>query len=312
MSTHKNKLWIEKYRPKTLDDYLFHDNQLKKSVARWIEEDKIIPNLLLSGVQGTGKTTLAKILISALGVQAYDVLVINASDENNVDTIREKIISFATTLPIGEFKVFLLEEADYISQAGQGILRNLMEQASNTARFILTCNYNNKIIPPIRSRCQHYDFRPTDREEVMALATRILAREKVKFNFDDLENYVAIGYPDIRKIINLLQQNVHEGLLTGLEETRQDGDYKFKLLPLIEKDDWFAARKLLCANVANEEWGEVYRFLYENIDKCPKFLPDSEKWEEAIIIIAEHLYQDSLVSDREINAASMLIQLARL
>ncbi len=305
-----HKLWVEKYRPQQIEDYIFQDDVQKMDFLKMIK-NKSIPHLLLSGVQGAGKTTIAKILINECGISDTDVMIINASDENSVDVIREKIKSFVTTFALGDFKIVLLEEADYISAAGQAVLRVIMEQYADVARFILTCNYENKIIPAVKSRCQHYRFKASDKNDIAEYVASILIQEKVKFDLDLVDKYVDVGYPDVRKIVNLLQQNCHDGALRAPKQSSEAGDYKFELLNLIELDNWVDARTLACAQVATEEWEDVYRFFYENLHKAPKFT-DKSKWEEGIIIIAEHLYKHSICSDAEINAAAMFIRLGQV
>lgn len=307
--TSKHALWVEKYRPIKLEQYVFHDETQKAAITKMMS-DGTIPHLLFSGVQGSGKTTLSKIIPIHLGIDENDVLTINASDERSVDTIRDKIKSFVTTFAMSEFKIVQLEEADYITPVGQAALRQVMEEYSDNARFILTCNYENKIIPAIKSRCQQFRFKAPNRDEVTEFAATILIKEKIKFDIEDLDAYIAVGYPDIRKIINLLQQNSIDGELRGAQSGAESGDYKFELLDLITKDDWNAARKLCCENVASEEWEEVYRFLYDNLGKSKKFKAQ-DKWEAGIVVIAEHLYKHSIVADPEINAAAMFIRLTQ-
>lgn len=308
MTTHK--LWVEKYRPTTLDDYVFHDAKQRAAFERFCS-DKTIPHLLLSGVQGSGKTTIAQILINAMGLEDSDVMTINASDENSVDVMRDKIKGFISTFAMGDFKIVHLEEADYLSLNAQGVLRPFMETFADQARFILTCNYENKIIPPIKSRCQQHRFKAGDRNEITMYAAKILQAEDIKVNLELLDRYIAVGYPDIRKIVNMLQQNSADGVLTDLNSDSEAGDYKFELLDLIEADNWQGARAVVCANVATEEWEDVYRFLYENLDKSTKF-KKLETWQAGIVIVAEHLYKHGLSADPEINAASMFIQLGML
>lgn len=310
MDLNKHKLWVEKYRPQSLGEYTFHDDSQRKTVEQFVE-DRTIPHLLFSGVQGTGKTALALVLIKELDVETTDVLTINASDENSVDVMRDKIKSFVSTFAMGDFKIVHLEEADYITPNGQAVLRRMMEEYADSARFILTCNYENKIIPAVKSRCQHFRFKKHNVDEVTETVAKILLQEKTKFDLDLLDKYVRSGYPDIRKIINLLQQNSHGGTLMPLTSDGEANDYKFELLDLIERDDWFQARKLTCGQVAAEEWEDVFRFLYENIDKAPKFATQS-KWEEAIVTIADHLHRHALVADPEINASAMFIRLSQL
>lgn len=303
-------LWVEKYRPKTIDQYIFHDPGQKAAVMRMVR-DKTIPQLLFSGVQGSGKTTLAQILIRAMGLDEMDVLTINASDDRGIDAFRSKIKNFAMSMAMGKFKIIHLEEADQLTPDAQSALKRFMEETSEYVRFILTCNHVSKILPPIRSRCQEYFFRGSDANDITEYVLNILVQESVKFDLDLLDKYVANGYPDVRKIVNLIEGNVVDGVLQAPAHTGQTGDYKFKLLDLIEAGKWNDARKLVCATVTADEWENVYRFLYENLFRAAKFT-DKDKWEEAIIVIAEHLYKNTIVADPEINAAAMFIRLGQL
>ena len=293
-----------------ISEYIFHDKNQKLAVSKMIAE-RSIPHLLFSGVAGSGKTCLAQILINEIGVDEMDVLTLNASDENSVDVIRDKIKNFIITYSMGPFKVIHLSEADYISPQGQGIMRHMMEEYADAARFILTCNYENKIIPAIKSRCQHFRFKAADKDDIAEYIVGILASERVKFDLPLIDKYIAIGYPDIRKIVNLLQQNSSDGVLQQPLTSGETSDYKFKLIELLESDDWQEIRKLICENVVAEEWEDVYRFLYENLDKAPKFSVQN-KWEEGIVVVADHLYKHTLVADPEINAAAMFIRLTQL
>lgn len=303
-------LWVEKYRPTTLDEYVFHDDKQQQAFSTMVEK-RSIPHLLLSGVQGTGKTTIARILINQCGVDDTDVLIINASDENSIDVIRDKIKGFITTYAMGDYKIVLLEEADYITPNGQAALRFIMEQYADVARFILTCNYENKVIPSVRSRCQHFRFKAADKDRVSEYLATILISEKVKFDLLTLDKYVSVGYPDIRKIVNLAQQHSHDGVLQKLSSQGEAGDYKFELVDLIQLDKWTKIRELVCENVVGEEWEELYRFIYENLHRAPKF-QNQDRWEEGIVIVADHLYKHTLSADPEINAAAMFIKLGQL
>lgn len=303
-------LWVEKYRPRKIEDYIFHDTRQEAAIKAMIAE-KTIPHLLFTGSPGSGKTTLAQILIQSMSLPEFDVLTINASDENSVDVMRDKIKNFILTSAMGDFKIVHLEEADYITPAGQGIMRRLMEDYADVARFILTGNYEHKITPAIKSRCQHYHFKASDVNDIAEYLIGILAAERIQFNLDVLDKYIASAYPDIRAILQLVQQNTINGTLQPPATTATTGDYKFQLLDLIERDKWQQARSVTCGNVMPDEWEDVYRFMYENISKSPK-MEDISKWEEAIIIIAEHLYKHSSVSDPEINAAAMFIRLGQL
>jgi len=306
----KHNLWCEKYRPTKLEDYVFHNKAHKTSFYQMVE-DKTIPHLLLSGVQGSGKTTIAQILVNEIVTDESDIRIINASDENSVDDMRDKIKHFISTFPMGEFKVVLLEEADYLSLSAQAVLRKYMEDEASSARFILTCNYDNKIIPAIKSRSQQFRFKAADKNGITEFAAKILISENIEFDLDRLDKYISVGYPDIRKIINLLQQNSLSGSLLNHATEIEAGDYKFKLLDFIGNDNWQDARLLLCANVPAEEWESVYRFLYENIGKSPKF-SQQDKYYSAILVIAEFLYKNSICADPEINAAGMLISLSQI
>lgn len=306
----KHALWCERYRPQVIDDYIFHDANQKAAVMRMIEE-KSIPQLLFSGVQGSGKTTLAQILIRAMELDETDVLTINASDDRGIDTFRNTIKNFSMSMSMGGFKIVHLEEADMLTPQAQAALKRFMEETSEYVRFILTCNHVSKIIAPIRSRCQEFFFRAADKNDIAEYLIRILASECVKFDLDLLDKYVAHGYPDVRKIVNMLQQHTSQGVLKSPSSSEESGDWKFKLIELLETNKWVDARKLVCATVTSDEWENVYRFLYENLNRAPKF-SNKEKWEEAIIVIAEHLYKHTIVADPEINAAAMFIRLGQL
>ena len=302
------ELWVEKYRPKSLDGYVFRDDHQKKQAQSWIK-DKSIPHLLFSGAAGIGKTTMAKILINELEIPEYDVLEINASRTNSVDAVRDKITNFVMMIPFGPFKVVLLDEADYLSPNAQAALRGVMEEYHNTARFILTCNYPNRIIPALHSRCQGYHIERIDQTEFTARVATILVEEKVDVDLETLDLYVKSTYPDLRKCINMVQQNVSEGKLhapsKGDEGTQ---DWKFDMVELFKSGKITEARQLLCGKLKAEEMEEVYRWLYDNL----AIFGEEDKQDTAVLIIKQGLVDHTLVADPEINLAAVLIKLARL
>ena len=302
------ELWVEKYRPKQLEEYVFKDVAQKRQVETWVKE-KSIPHLLLSGSAGIGKTTLAKVLINELGIERYDVLEINASRENNVETVRDKIINFVQMIPFGPFKIVLLDEADYLTPNAQAILRGVMETYSNHSRFILTCNYPNRIIPAIHSRCQGFHVERTDQTEFTARVATILVEENIEFELDSLDSFVKITYPDLRKCINLVQQNCHDGKLHLPTTTADSSDYKIEMVDLFKKGKIREARTLLCGKVRPEEIEEIYTWMYQNIDL---FGDSEEQKDSAVLIIKQGLVDHALIADPEINLAAVLIKLARL
>jgi replication factor C small subunit len=303
------KLWTELYRPNTIEEYVFKDEAQKRQVKSWVKE-RSIPHLLFSGAAGIGKTTLAKVLLHELGIEEYDVLEINASRENNVETVRDKIINFVQMIPFGPFKVVLLDEADYMTPNAQAILRGVMETYSSTSRFILTCNYPNKIIPALHSRCQGFHVEKTDQTEYTARVATILVTENVEFDLDTLDTYVKVAYPDLRKCINLVQQNVSDGVLLSPTIGGSDSsDYKIEMVELFKAGKIRAARELLCSRAQAEEMESIFRWLYENLEL---FGDTEEKKDSALLIIKQGLVDHTLVADAEINLAAVLVKLARL
>jgi replication factor C small subunit len=302
------ELWVEKYRPKTVDGYVFRDDHQRKQIATWIK-DKSIPHLLLSGSAGIGKTTLAKILIQELGIEDYDVLELNASRTNSVDDVRDKITNFVSMIPFGIFKVVLLDEADYLSPNAQAALRGVMEEYHETARFILTCNYRNKIIPAIQSRCQGFHVERTDQTEFTARVATILVDENIEFDLDTLDIYVKLTYPDLRKCINLVQQNIQEAILNLPNRSDAGGaDWKFDMIDLFKAGKITEARKMLCGKIRSEEMEEVYRWIYDNLE----IFGAEENQDKAILILKQGLVDHALVVDPEINLAATLVRLAKL
>jgi DNA polymerase III delta prime subunit len=303
------ELWTEKYRPRDIDGYVFRDQAQKDQVAGWIKGGSI-PHLLFSGAPGVGKTTLAKILINQLSIDSYDVLEINASRENSVDTIRDKITGFVQTMPFGEFKVVLLDEADYISPNGQAALRGVMETYHASARFILTCNYPNRIIPALHSRCQGFHIERVDVTEFTARMATVLVTESIEFDLDTLDSYVKATYPDLRKCLNMCQMNSTEGQLTAPNGDEGGAkDWKLDAVNLFKAGKITEARKLMCASVRPEEMEDVFRWMYDNLELWSKA---PERQDQAIVIIRNGLINVPMVADQEINLSATLIELSGL
>ena len=302
------ELWVEKYRPSKVQGYVFRDEAQKKQVMQWIK-DQSIPHLLFSGNAGIGKTTLARILFNELDINDLDIMEINASRENNADTIRDKITNFVQMIPFGAFKIVLLDEADYLTPHAQAILRGVMEEYHTTARFILTCNYPNRIIPAIHSRCQGFHIAKVDQTEFTARVAEILISEEIDFDINMLDTYVKATYPDLRKCINTVQMNSQDGKLAKPHEADcGEADWKLDMVELFKAGKISEARKLLCGSVRPEEMEDIFRWLYDNIE----LFGDEEKQNSAVLTIKQGLVDHTLVVDPEINLAATLIRLARL
>lgn len=303
------KMWTEVYRPNNVDEYVFRDESQREQVKAWIAAGSI-PHLLFSGAPGVGKTTLAKILIHQLGIDDYDVLEINASRENSVEIIRDKITGFVQTMPFGAFKVVLLDEADYMSPHGQAALRGVMEMYHETARFILTCNYPHKIIPALHSRCQGFHIEKIDATEFTARAATILVTEGVEFDLDTLDTYVRSTYPDLRKCINNCQMNSTSGKLTRPNgDEGQTSEYLLTAVELFKSKRIKEARTLLCKSISSDKMPELITWAHNNLDLWGT---TDEQQDQAITIIRNAAVNASFIADHEINVSAMLTELAQL
>ena len=290
MSSHG--LWVERYRPQDLSTYVGNEH-LKSKVERFLNDGNI-PNLLLYGRAGGGKTTLAKIIVNNT---ECDYLYINASDERNIDLVRDKLKTFASSVGFKPMKVVILDEADYLNvNSAQPALRNLMETFSAHCRFILTCNYVEKIIDPIQSRCQTYKIVPPSKKEVAVHAKNILEKENISFDLDDLALVVTAGYPDLRKVINELQRMSINGKLSVDKDGMIHNEFKIQFLDAIRNGESIGTIRKMVADSNFTEYTELYRLLYDEVesfgvDKMPEILAD----------ISKGSYQDVLVVDKEIN-----------
>ena len=303
-------LWVEKYRPNTVDGYVFVDNQQRDQVQQWIR-DGSIPHLMLSGSAGTGKTTLAKLLINQLEVDEYDVMFANGSKEARKVEWVDKLISFCQTMPFGKFKVVLIVEADYMNpNSVQPALRNLMEDYSQTVRFILTCNFPHKIIAPLHSRCQGFHIVKTDHVEFTARVATVLVNESVEFDIDTLDSYVKATYPDMRKCLNLLQMNSQSGTLAAPGAgDRSARDWKLDCVHMFKQGQIREARSLLCQSSTPEDAEDIFRWMYDNLELWGD---TTEKQDQAIVIIRDGLVKHNAVADTEINLSATLIELSQV
>ena len=302
MESLKHSLWVEKYRPNKLDNYIGNDH-LKSKVSVYLESGDI-PHLLLFGRAGTGKTTLAKLLVNNIDC---DYLYINASDENSVDVVREKVKNFASTLGFKDMKVIILDECDYITPNAQAALRNLMETFSKNCRFILTCNYVERIIDPIQSRCQSFQIVPPDRKQVAQHLANILNNENIEYDVKDIATIVNSGYPDIRRVINGAQRQVVNEKLVIDENTITQNDYKTKVLEILttqDKKSSFQNIRQLLADSKVSDFSDLFRLMFDTIDDWGQ-----GHIAECILILSKYQQSDAVVVDKEINIMAMFVEL---
>jgi len=298
-----NSLWVEKYRPSKLTEYVGNEH-LKEKVAGFLETSDI-PHLLFFGKAGTGKTTLAKLIVNSI---ECDHIIINASDENNVDTVRNKVKGFCSTVGFKDMKIIILDEFDYMTPNAQALLRNLMETFSRHCRFILTCNYVEKVISPIRSRTQEFQIVPPTKKDVAIQISQILGKEGIEFQPKELVPIIDSSYPDIRKIINTCQLNSSKGKLKVDTTSVIDADVKSKIVDILKGSDakpnkWKNIRQAV-ADSRLQDFTELYTFLYEKVDEF-----GGTNTSNVILILSESQHKDALVVDKEITFMSCIIQI---
>ena len=305
-SKKEHSLWVEKYRPQTLSEYVGNET-VKETIQQYLDSNDI-PHLLLHGKAGTGKTTLAKLIVNTI---KCDSMIINASDENNVDTVRTKVKNFASSMGFAGFKVIILDEFDYMTPNAQAILRNLMETFSKHCRFILTCNYHEKIIDPIKSRCQTFAITPPTKKDVAIQVTRILDAEKIKYDVKNVADIISSYYPDIRRILNTCQLQSAKGELKVDHQIMVESDFKTKLVDLLKANDdkrnmFMNIRQAVADNKLND-YSEMYSMLYDKVDEYA-----AGNTANVILTIAEGLSKDALVVDKEIVFMSTIIQILNI
>ena len=301
-----HSLWVEKYRPNKLHDYVGNEH-LKTKVAGYIETGDV-PHLLLYGKAGTGKTTLAKLIVKSIDC---DYMIINASDENGVDTLREKIKNFASSMGFKPYKIMILDEADYLTGPGQAILRNLMETFSGHCRFILTCNYVEKIIEPVQSRCQTFQIIPPTKKDVAVQVSKILKNEEIEFDVKDLVPIIDAAYPDIRKILNTCQLNSNKGKLMVDVQNLLDNDYKAKIVEILSsKDDkrnkYMKLRQTIIDSKVTD-FTDLYTTLYNKVEEYA-----GENTSNVILLLGDGVNKSATAIDKEIIAAATLIQILNI
>lgn len=311
-----SKLWVEEFRPANINDYVFKNPQLKALAEHWISTGEL-PHLLLHGPAGTGKTSLIHVLLNSIEkIDPSDVMELNMSDEG-MESIREKVLPFVQTMPFGAYKIVILEEFEQCSQKGQGSLKRIMEEYSDSARFIMTSNQPNKILPPIRSRLQEVQIESHEFEQFMGKVVQILLSKEVQIggqeDLDRIEKYVKATYPDFRKCINTLQQNFINGKIVDLNSTTSgSADFKQALVTSIQSGDLASTRKSIVASVRDDEVGEFFTWLYQNVDLWVPSDMDAMSQEmlrmTLILKIRDGIVKDTLVCDRELNMSACLIE----
>jgi DNA polymerase III delta prime subunit len=302
-------LWVERWRPRTLDDYVWSSNAQRDQVSSWVKDGKI-PHILLVGSPGVGKTSLAFMLLKLLNVDNGDIKFVNGCTDNGIDVVRD-LENFVSTMPMGDYRYVLIDEFDYFSPNGQAGLKNMMETYSGVARFIFTANLGHKIIPPIKSRCQSFEIQSLDRNLYFERIATILVSEGIDLNETNLatlDDYVDAAYPDLRKCINMLQQNCVGGQLRRPSDDTVSGnsEYMVAAVSMFKEGRVTEARKMLAGKLQPNDYEEFYRLLYRNLEWWGR---TDKQQNAAIVVIANRLRDHSIAADPEINAAAALCEL---
>lgn len=300
-------LFVEKYRPQDLDGFI-GDQTVRNKIQEYLKEGTL-QNLLLFGPAGTGKTSLAKLIVKQLDA---DHLYINASDERGIDTIRDKIVPFASSIGFNGLKVVILDESDYLTAQAQATLRNVIETFSSGCRFIFTCNYLDRIIAPLQSRCMAFGITPPSKKEVGQHILKICEQEGIEYTKEDLGQIIITHYPDIRKILNTVQGSLKDKKLVLDSKSLVNTDFENKIIQILQlKDPLNHTNKLgmvrmHIADSGATQFESLFRCLYDNVEKYTTKIGD------AIVIIAQYQYEYSFVVDKEICIAAMLNKLLKL
>jgi replication factor C small subunit len=298
----KHTLWIEKYRSQTLEQYIGND-AVKTRIADCIASNDI-PHFIFSGTAGTGKTTLAKLIVSNI---KCDYLYLNASDENGIDMIREKVKGFASSATFNPIKVVILDEADFLTQPAQAALRNIIEEYSINTRFILTCNYIERLIEPLTSRCEIHILKPPSMPDVARhICTNILDVEGVKYNIKNVALLIKEHYPDIRSVIKYLQAGVKDSEFQWIE---LNTDWLTRVVDVLKSRDkkaWYTIRQIT-ADAQVDDFQVAYRFLFENLEKY-----SHGHDAEISVVLDDHIWRAGVVPDKEINWAAAIAKILDL
>lgn len=301
------EIWVKKYMPTKLADYVFKDDKQRQEIEGWIKSGAL-PTMLLSGAPGVGKSALINVLLSELKVDKFDILEINASKNNGVDYIKDTVTKFAETMGYGDIRYVILQEADHLSVNAQAILRDDMEKYSNSVRYLMTVNYPRKIIPALHSRAElgKMVIDKLDRDEFTLRICNILIAENIEFEMDVVDAIVNDTYPDLRRGISSAQKNSISGTLTLPNITEAVADYKIDMIALFKAKKYKEARQLIVSQVRQEEYEDIFRFMYQNLELWGE---TDEQQNKALLVIRDGLVKHTSIADAEINLSATIVEL---